>query len=174
MLSDREQQQLSQLIKDKTPMSVVRPGESLAQPIPGITETVLRRLIRDNTPMETVNPGAHASMRETLPAHISARDEEILEKAPKLQPVDLNDDYAIVNKLARIENDLKPGDVYSLGVTRAEIAALSLAELKELIDARRKSRVEEGFAPFAFHGDASAAATSRLHTIVDTIAVVRE
>jgi hypothetical protein len=158
MLSDREQQQLKQLIRDNTPMSVVKPGQSLADPIPGITETVLRRLIRDNSPMETVNPGAHATMRESIPAHISRADEEILEKAPKLQPVDMNDDYAVVNKLARIENDLKPGDVYTLGITRAQIAALSLTDLKQLIEVRRKDRIEEGFGNFPLHGDASAAA----------------
>lgn len=152
MLTECEEQALRQLVKDHTPMSVVRPGQSLAHPIPGITESVLRGLIRDSTPMAVTNPGAHVAMRDSLPATVSLQERAALEKLPKMQPVDMNDDAYAEAKLrdAGLEGK-KLGEIYALGITRRQIVALPAAELAALVRAQEASAADTVPEPHVIH-----------------------
>jgi len=97
----------------------------------------IRRQIRDNSPMVSVNP-VPAPQRE-----LALIPPDMLEKcknAPKLAPVDLNRDYAVISKLRDAGFHGAPGDFFgTFGLSRPQVLAMPAAEIRAHIERVRGS-----------------------------------
>ena len=107
-------------------------------------ESTLRKLARDNTPPQVVNPQTGPPPDESEARAIS----RALERCGPRAAHDLNDDPEVTKRLrAAGLKDLKPGEVYAFGPSRAQILTLAPKELFRLVTQARARAVDEGVGP---------------------------
>jgi hypothetical protein len=85
-------------------------------------ESVLRQYVRDHTPMTTVNPQRVTGPSQRVSDMASVKHE--LATLPRMETVNLNVDPLVESKLRSAGIFRKPGEVYSLGVSRFDILNL--------------------------------------------------
>ena len=98
--------------------------------------------------MKAVNPIATGYQPRTVSE--DAMIDDSLRKCPKMLPVNINDDNQIAAQLyAAGMKDQKPGQIYSLGISRREILTLSATELKARVAVARERAEREAPEPRA-------------------------
>jgi hypothetical protein len=95
-------------------------------------EQILREQIRNNTPMPSMNEVRQPLGYQPL---VTPLEIERWMKAPKLQPVSLNDDQLVKDKLRGAGFKGQPGEFYSrVGIGRAELIRMSHDQIRAAIE----------------------------------------
>lgn len=112
-------------------------------------EAFLRQQLRDSTPMQSVNPVPSPPRYED---RVTPPQIEKWLKAPKLQPVSINADQLVQDKLRGADFKGSPGEFFAtVGVGRAELVKMSSAEIRDAI-ARAATRDDDVAPPRAMIG----------------------